>query len=411
MTQRSQQGACQGGFSRAQVTFQINDESRLETACQTGAQAFGGGGVGKRQFTGTLRFMHAADSLIQLASRLDLWARELGFSRIGIARAKVSEVAIARLRAWLDKGWHGDMDYMTRHAQLRVRPDALAAGTVTVVTAALDYWPEAGLAPAIALMADPERAYISRYALGRDYHKVMRHRLRILARRMETAIGAFGYRVFSDSAPVMEVEFAGQSGLGWRGKHTLLVSRQGSWRFLGEIYTDLPLPVSPEATAHCGNCDACLRVCPTRAIVAPYQLDARRCVSYLTIELAGSIPEPLRPLMGNRVYGCDDCQLCCPWNRFARLGDPEFAPRQGLEQAKLVDLLNWEATDFNTRLAGSPIRRIGFERWLRNIAVALGNGPATPEAFAALRKKSGHASSLVREHVGWALARLGEKRA
>jgi epoxyqueuosine reductase len=351
--------------------------------------------------------MHDADSLVELAANLEPWARELGFSHIGIAQARVEKAAAARLRAWLAKGWHGDMDYMARHAALRVHPESLTADAVTVITASLDYWPQAGFSAARSTLEDPGRAYISRYALGRDYHKIMRRRLAALVKRMEKVIGSFGYRVFSDSAPVMEVEFAGKSGLGWRGKHTLSVSRQGSLRFLGEIYTDLPLPTSQETRNHCGRCDACLKVCPTRAIVAPYQLDARRCISYLTIELTGSIPEPLRPLIGNRVYGCDDCQLCCPWNRFARVGDPEFSPRHGLETATLVELFHWEAADFNARLAGSPIRRIGFERWLRNLAVALGNAPATPATRAALQKRANHASSLVREHVTWALAHSG----
>ncbi|MGB4466852.1 MAG: tRNA epoxyqueuosine(34) reductase QueG [Azovibrio sp.] len=352
--------------------------------------------------------MHDTDSLTRLAADLGDWARELGFARLGIARAEVGDAA-ARLAGWLAAGRHGEMDYMARHAALRSQPQALLPGTLTVISVALDYWPEAGLSPALANLAnlaDQERAYISRYALGRDYHKVMRRRLQKLASRMENAIGPFGYRVFCDSAPVLEVEFARQAGLGWRGKHSLLLSRQGSWRFLGEIYTDLPLPTSAPERDHCGSCTACLAACPTQAIIAPYQVDARRCISYLTIELAGAIPEALRPQIGNRIYGCDDCQLGCPWNRFARLGDPEFAPRQGLDRASLVDLFTWEAREFEDRLAGSPIRRIGHERWLRNLAVALGNGPATPAALAALEQRKGHASPLVQEHVAWALARL-----
>ncbi len=354
--------------------------------------------------------MHDADSLTQLADRLGDWARELGFARLGIAPARVEDAA-PRLAEWLAAGRHGEMDYMARHAPLRSKPQALVPGTLTVISVALDYWPEQGLLPAISSLANPERAHISRYALGRDYHKVVRTRLQKLARRMEEAIGPFGYRVFSDSAPVMEVEFASRSGLGWRGKHTLLLSREGSWRFLGEIYTDLPLPETPPEKPHCGSCSSCIAACPTQAIIAPYQVDARLCISYLTIELAGAIPEPLRPLIGNRIYGCDDCQLCCPWNRFARLGDPEFAPRHGLDKASLVELFAWEEEEFNDRLAGSPIRRIGHERWLRNIAVALGNGPATPAARAALEKRQGHTSPLVREHVAWALTRLTDKEA
>ncbi|MBS1188329.1 MAG: 4Fe-4S cluster binding protein [Rhodocyclaceae bacterium] len=326
----------------------------------------------------------------------------LGFARVGIARADVGAAA-PRLQRWLAEGRHGEMDYMARHAPLRSNPQALVPGTLTVVSAALDYLPAA--AEAAATLGDGRLAYISRYALGRDYHKVVRNRLQKLAQGIADAIGPFGYRVFSDSAPVMEVEFASQAGLGWRGKHTLLLSRQGSWHFLGDIYTDLPLPPDQPVEEHCGSCTACLKACSTGAIVAPYQVDARRCISYLTIELAGPIPVELRPLIGNRIYGCDDCQLCCPWNRFARLGDPEFAVRNGLDAASLADLFRWAETEFNDRLAGSPIRRIGHERWLRNIAVALGNAPASAAAVEALRQRENHPSPLVREHVAWALAR------
>jgi epoxyqueuosine reductase len=268
-----------------------------------------------------------------------------------------------------------------------------------VISAALDYLPHDKTAD------QPGQAAISRYAQGRDYHKVVRSRLQKLADAIAAITGPFGYRVFSDSAPVMEVEFARQAGLGWRGKHTLLLSKQGSWRFLGDIYTDLPLPPDAPIEDHCGTCSACLDACPTGAIIAPYQVDARRCISYLTIELSGPIPEEFRPLIGNRIYGCDDCQLCCPWNRFAQLGDREFAPRHGLDTASLIDLFAWTEAEFDQRLAGNPIRRIGHERWLRNIAVALGNGNATVEAENALKSKAGHSSPLVREHVAWALAR------
>jgi len=289
------------------------------------------------------------------------------------------------------------MDYMARHAELRAQPALLQPGTVTVISTALDYLPHGKIAD------QPEQAAISRYAQGRDYHKVIRSRLQKLADQVSSMIGPFGYRVFSDSAPVMEVEFARQAGLGWRGKHTLLLSQQGSWRFLGEIYTDLPLPPDLPAEAHCGTCTACIDACPTRAIVAPYKVDARRCISYLTIELDGAIPEEFRPLIGNRIYGCDDCQLCCPWNRFARIGDREFAPRHGLDSASLTQLSRWTEQQFNDRLAGNPIRRIGHERWLRNIAIALGNGPHDADAIEALHALSNHASSVVREHVVWAL--------
>jgi len=322
----------------------------------------------------------------------------MGFSATGIARAEIGEAG-GRLQDWLARGLHGEMDYMARHAHLRSNPQALQPGTLTVISCALDYLP---LPPR---HRPSSHAEISLYALGRDYHKVIRQRLQSLAQRIEAAIGPFGYRVFSDSAPVMEVELAKQAGLGWRGKHTLLLSRQGSWRFLGEILTDLPLPADAPIAEHCGKCSACINACPTAAIIAPYELDARRCISYLTIELAGSIPEDFRPLIGNRIYGCDDCQLCCPWNRFARIGDPQFAPRHGLDSASLCALFSWSEHDFNERLAGSPIRRIGHVRWLRNIAVAMGNAATDPDILAALRERADHPSPLVREHVAWAIHR------
>ena len=325
--------------------------------------------------------------------------RELGFAAVGVAAADTGAAA-ARLREWLAAGCHGEMDYMARHAELRAHPERLHPGTLTVISAAIDYLPAADSPPG------PERASVSRYAQGRDYHRIVRNRLQNLAGRIAAVIGPFGYRVFSDSAPVMEVHFAQQAGLGWRGKHTLLLSREGSWRFLGEIYCDLPLPPDTPAAEHCGTCTACLDACPTRAIVAPYRVDARRCISYLTIELAGPIPLEFRPAIGNRIYGCDDCQTCCPWNRYAHIGDPAFAPRNGVDSATLTDLFAWSAVEFDTRLVGSPIRRIGHERWLRNIAVALGNGPATVDAENALKSRAGDPSPLVREHVAWALTRL-----
>ena len=325
-------------------------------------------------------------------------AKKLGFATAGIARADVSE-ASERLRLWLAAGCHGEMDYMARHADLRADPAALHPGTISVVSVAVDYLPHR------KIYDDPSQAAISRYAQGRDYHKVVRNRLQKLADAITAVIGPFGYRVFSDSAPVMEVHFASQAGLGWRGKHTLLLSKEGSWRFLGEIYCDLPLPPDPPIDDHCGTCNACLDACPTRAIIAPYKVDARRCISYLTIELAGAIPEEFRPLIGNRIYGCDDCQTCCPWNRFAQLGDAEFAPRHGLDSASLIELFAWSEDEFNVRLAGNPIRRIGHERWLRNIAVALGNAPPSDVTRAALSSQLNHPSALVREHVSWSLAR------
>lgn len=328
--------------------------------------------------------------------------QELGFAEIGVARADPG-AAVDGLRAWLAVGLHGEMDYMARHLELRANPQQLQPGTITVISAAVDYLPHAKTTEA------PAQAAISRYAQGRDYHKVVRSRLQKLATAIGELAGPFGYRVFSDSAPVMEVEFARQAGLGWRGKHTLLLSKQGSWRFLGEIYCDLPLPPDTPIDEHCGSCTRCLSACPTGAIIAPYKVDARRCISYLTIELAGAIPEEFRPLLGNRIYGCDDCQTCCPWNRFARLGDREFAPRHGLDSASLIELFAWSEAQFDERLAGNPIRRIGHERWLRNIAVALGNGPATVDALNALKMRADHPSALVREHVAWALEALGER--
>jgi epoxyqueuosine reductase len=333
-----------------------------------------------------------------LKEAIRLAAAELGFSGVGVARADIG-AAGDELRRWLADGLHGEMDYMARHAELRTNPTALLPGTISVISLAIDYLQPAPKAE------KPGLAVISRYAQGRDYHKVVRRRLQQLADRIAAMIGPFGYRVFSDSAPVMEVHFAAQAGLGWRGKHTLLLSRQGSWRFLGEIYCDLPLPPDQPLADHCGRCSACLDACPTQAIVAPYRVDARRCISYLTIELAGSIPENLRRFVGTRIYGCDDCQTCCPWNRFAQLGDPAFAPRHGLDSAALVDLFAWTPEIFNQRMAGSPIRRIGHQRWLRNIAVGLGNCPPNAEILAALQRRLDDPSALVREHVAWAIAR------
>jgi len=295
---------------------------------------------------------------------------------------------------------------MARHGMMRLRPAELMPGTVRVITLRMNYL-TADTYPADNALAEPDTAYISRYALGRDYHKVVRARLQQLCDRIQESIGEFGYRVFTDSAPVAEVHLAEKSGIGWRGKHTLTLSRDaGSWFFLGEIYTDLPLPVDTPADNHCGTCSACISACPTGAITAPYEVDARRCISYLTIELKGSIPEDLRPLMGNRIYGCDDCQLCCPWNRFAQLSvEPDFRTRHGLDHASLIALFGWDEVTFETNTAGSAIRRIGHERWLRNIAVALGNAPTTPETIAALQSRADHPSQLVREHLTWALAR------
>ena len=339
-----------------------------------------------------------------LAQQIKHWGAELGFAAVGIADSDLSS-AESVLQQWLDKGFHGEMDYMAAHGSKRARPAELIPGTQRIISVRLDYFPPAAADPD-SVLNDPNAAYIARYALGRDYHKVLRARLQQLADRISAAVGEHHYRVFTDSAPVLEVELARKSGLGWRGKHTLLLNRaHGSWFFLGEIYTDLPLPVDAPESNQCGSCHSCIDVCPTAAIVAPYQLDARRCISYLTIELKGAIPEEFRPLMGNRIYGCDDCQLVCPWNRFAQTAElADFSVRNGLDSAGLIDLFGWSETDFNDRLAGSAIRRIGHERWLRNIAVALGNAPDSPATRAALGQRLNHPSALVREHVAWALA-------
>jgi epoxyqueuosine reductase len=312
--------------------------------------------------------------------------------------------AEARLVDWLCKGFHGEMDYMAKHGFKRSRPNELHAGTVRVISARLNYSP-ADAKDSWQVLADGERAFISRYALGRDYHKVLRRRLQKLAAKISAEIGSFNYRIFTDSAPVMEVELAARAGLGWRGKHTLLLSREaGSLFFLGEIYTTLPLPSDASQAEHCGSCEKCMEICPTGAIIAPYQLDARRCISYLTIEHKGSIPVELRPLIGNRVYGCDDCQLICPWNKFAQATEEDdFQVRNGLDAVSLVELFSWSEQQFHERLAGSPIHRIGYERWLRNLAVGLGNSPASDTAVPALASRREHPSALVREHVKWAL--------
>ncbi len=341
----------------------------------------------------------------ELARQIKAWARDLGFSGATIGRAELPAEVGQRLLDWLAAGHHGEMDYMARHGLLRARPAELVPGALSVVSVRLPYRDPAAR-DMHAVLADGDKAAIARYALGRDYHKTVRNRLQKLADRLHAAAGPLGYRVFSDSAPLMEVALAAQSGLGWRGKHTLLIHRdEGSFFFLGELLTDLPLPADAPVDAHCGRCTRCLDVCPTQAIVAPYQVDARRCISYLTIELAGAIPEPLRPLIGNRVYGCDDCQLVCPWNRFAvPTAEADFAVRHGLDDASLVSLFAWEADEFAQRMAGSPIYRM---RWLRNLAVGLGNAPSSPAVTAALLARREHPSVLVREHVAWALARHG----
>jgi epoxyqueuosine reductase len=383
---------------------------------------------------------HDEAQLAALASRIRDWGRELGFGAVGISDIDLSH-AEAGLAAWLDAGCHGEMDYMAKHGMKRARPAELVAGTRRVISVRMAYLPASsgarkGYESAVAdvqhdwrldermRLEDPAAAIVSIYARGRDYHKVMRNRLQQLAERIEAEIGPYGYRVFTDSAPVLEVELAQKAGTGWRGKHTLLLQRDaGSLFFLGEIFVDVPLPTdadtSPETApetpgAHCGSCTRCIGACPTGAIVAPYQVDARRCISYLTIELKGSIPQDLRPLIGNRVYGCDDCQLVCPWNKFAQAAPvADFDVRHGLDRASLVELFGWSAGDFDTRMQGSAIRRIGYECWLRNLAVGMGNAlraardtlsaDARAAIVDALRQRLDDPSPLVREHVEWAL--------
>ena len=342
-----------------------------------------------------------------LAARIKRWGAELGFQAVGIADADLS-AAEPRLAEWLQRGWHGEMDYMARHGATRARPAALIPGTMRVISCRMNY--TATESDERTALADRTRAYVARYARGRDYHTMVRSRLQKLCDRIEADTGPFGYRVFSDSAPVLEVELAAKAGIGWRGKNTLLLARDaGSYFFLGEIYTSLPLPADTASAEHCGTCHDCMDVCPTQAIRAPYELEARRCISYLTIEHKSAIPEDLRPLIGNRVYGCDDCQVYCPWNSFAQASaEPDFQVRNGLDRATLVELFAWTEQEFDERMRGSAIRRIGYERWLRNLAVGLGNAPHSPEVTAALRARAADRSPLVREHVAWALRMHGE---
>lgn len=349
--------------------------------------------------------MQEAAEHSRLAARLPALAREFGFEQAGVAGIDLAE-SEARLERWLELGRHGTMGWMARHGRKRTRPADLLPGTLRVLCFRMRYWPGEAV-PALTVLADPDRAYISRYALGRDYHRLMRRRLRKLAERIAGIAGPMGYRVFVDSAPVMEKPLAAQAGLGWMGKHTNLIDRhEGSWFFLGEIYTDLPLPADRPVADHCGSCRACLDICPTGAIVAPYQLDASRCISYLTIEHRGPIPLELRPPIGNRVFGCDDCQLVCPWNRHARPSEEAaFAPRSGLDNATLTSLFRWSEQQWRERTRGSALRRAGYTGWLRNLAIALGNAAGSRAVIEALRRRSSHSSELVREHVRWALER------
>ena len=342
----------------------------------------------------------------QLSQQIKAWGMALGFQQIGISDTVLDD-AEQHLQNWLAQNRHGDMQYMAAHGLKRSRPALLNPGTVSIISARMDYLPE-NPTHSKALLESTTQAFVSRYALGRDYHKLLRNRLQKLADKITETIGPFGYRAFVDSAPVLEKAIAEKAGLGWIGKHSNVINRKaGSWFFLGEIYTDLPLPADSAASNHCGQCQACLTICPTQAIVAPYQVDARRCVSYLTIELHGSIPVEFRPLLGNRIYGCDDCQLICPWNRFAKLSaEADFRPRHRLDNSSLLELFNWSESEFLQKTEGSAIRRIGYQRWLRNIAVALGNGQANQASIQALQLKQKHESELVREHVNWALEQL-----
>ena len=352
-----------------------------------------------------IRFMQNSDPQLEmdeLTQRIKAWGRELGFQAVGISDTNLGE-AEEHLLQWLADGHHGAMDYMAKHGVKRARPKELVPGTLRVISVRMNYFPEPSR-DAEEVLLDPSLAYVSRYALGRDYHKVLRNRLEKLAQRIREVVEC-QCRVFTDSAPVLEVELAQKAHLGWRGKHTLMLSRErGSWFFLGEIFIDLPLAVDGAQQSHCGTCVSCMDVCPTRAIAAPYIVDARRCISYLTIEHKGSIPVEFRSLIGNRIYGCDDCQLFCPWNRFAAKSiEPDFSVRNKLDDISLIELFSWSEEDFKARMAGSAIYRIGYEQWLRNIAVALGNGPASDESLQALQARLRFASPLVREHVEWAM--------
>ncbi len=333
----------------------------------------------------------------------------LGFDQIGITDTNL-QAEEAYHQAWIAKGFHGEMDYMAKHGVKRTRPAELVPNTLRVISARLDYLPPNALASQQVLQ-DNSKAFISRYALARDYHKVMRNKLQKLSEKIQSSINQtegfnFEHRVFTDSAPVLEVALAEKAGMGWRGKHTLLINKDhGSWFFLGEIYTNLPLPIDKPSNNHCGTCSSCMEVCPTQAIVAPYQVDARRCISYLTIELKDSIPIEFRSLIGNRVYGCDDCQLHCPWNKFAEISrEPDFAIKNGLDDISLIDCFSWSENTFKTKLAGSAIYRIGYTQWVRNIAIGLGNADTTPEVIAALQARVNDDSAILREHISWALA-------
>jgi epoxyqueuosine reductase len=347
--------------------------------------------------------LDSTNDYTRLAADIKRWGCELGFTEIGFADIDLASAEIEHQK-WIEKGFHGDMNYMAKHGTKRTRPADLVPNTACVISVRLDYLPPKAK-DSWETIQDGEKAFISRYALGRDYHKVMRNKLQKLCDKIAEITPDFQSRVFTDSAPVLEVALAEKAGLGWRGKHTLLINKdRGSWFFLGEIYTNLPLTIDEKATNHCGTCSACIDICPTRAITAPYEVDARRCISYLTIELKGSIPLAFRPLIGNRVYGCDDCQLVCPWNKFAEITtEPDFNVRNGLDDISLVECFGWSEAEFTQKMAGSAIYRIGYTQWLRNIAVGLGNAPSSPKVISALKTRENHENTMLREHVEWAL--------
>ncbi len=408
IAQRIQDAAHQSRLARAQISVQVDHQAGFDRGGQASREVkgriFTGEHEGDSAIIGTMQIDYPQQThYVALNRQINLWAAELGFQAVGISDTHLAE-AESGLLQWLAEGRHGQLDYMAKHGLKRTRPSELVPGTLRVISLRMNYLP-AWAQDSWNVLENGERAFISRYALGRDYHKVMRNRLAKLAEKIRAAVAGFEGRVFTDSAPVMEVELARKTRLGWRGKHTLLLDREhGSWFFLGEIYVNLPLPIDEPHAEHCGTCSRCIDICPTQAIIAPYKLDARRCISYLTIELKGSIPVELRPLIGNRIYGCDDCQLVCPWNGFAQTTvEPDFAVRNGLDDVSLAELFAWEEADFNAKLAGSAIYRIGHIQWLRNIAVALGNAPKHPDIMAALQTRAHHPSDLVREHVEWAI--------
>lgn len=434
----TQQVPHQRGFACAQIAAQLDAgitpaRPALQCIGQCRCKGLGGGlvrpqggpdrvdqrGFGEAFYNRRVTAQRTQIDLLELWPQIQIWARELGLSQIGVTGIDLSS-AEPGLQAWLTAGFHGSMGYMQSHGMKRARPAELVPGTVSVITARMDYLPQGTtpdwVAREIARSAQPGEAVVSVYARGRDYHKVLRSRLQKLQERIAQAIGPFGHRVFTDSAPVLEAELATRSGLGWRGKHTLVLSREaGSMFFLGELFVDFALPETPAVSAHCGQCTACMDLCPTRAIVGPYKLDARRCISYLTIEHAGPIDEALRPLIGNRIYGCDDCQLACPWNKFAQVSDlPDWQPREGLSAGGIAPLMAWSEAEFLRRTEGSAIRRIGHARWLRNLALAAGNALATDALNVAerqilrqaLREHAAHPDPVVQEQVAWSLGRF-----